>query len=118
MDLSPEKKKRAKELLFQLMKENNTYDDLSVLLLLVCYLQNRVYEAVKHTIMSSSGVQPLQYQSPQAKAYCQLQNNDIVTGFVIDFINTLQIQSTKQALIQDLPVSTQYSILFIGCFIL
>lgn len=55
--------------------------------------------------MSSSGVQPLQYQSPQAKAYCQLQNNDIVTGFVIDFINTLQIQSTKQALIQDLPVS-------------
>lgn len=59
--------------------------------------------------MSSSGVQPLQYQTPQVKAYCQLQNNDIVTGLVIDFINTLQIQATKQAFIQDLPVFQLYN---------
>lgn len=54
--------------------------------------------------MSSSGPSPFTYQSPQVKEYCNLPNNEIVTGFIIDFLNSLQIQSTKRSFVEDLPV--------------
>ena len=106
MSMRLENGRKAKDVLIDLMKENKTYDELYVSNNITLNMKENTKRAVERTVMGRSTENRRQI----LKNYSTIGNNEIATGFIIDFLRSLGLSRSLQCVESEWGVDVVYLI--------